>query len=1034
MNPPLLERFKHWLGASIANRILAAALAVATVALTLTGLMSYGFSRHLLQQQIEQEHAATADLLAQRLELRLNRIGEEMQALAGNTLAVNALLDSTGRDAYLRPFLREFHTAALAPATLCLHDFRGQALACNRSDLDPVPPDATWHRLVLEDNRTYAEWLPDGQGLLLALPVFYPGTGQPEGMIVARFSLEQLFADIFALAGERTARVTAAGKDLFACERCAENPTTLLHTSTTLALAPPFAGKSLALWVGEPRTAAFAPLTQLTYSYLALATLILLLVFFAARAIARRITRPLAALTGEAEHVAQNIHYDLETEIAGRDELGQLSASFRHMLQNLRTAHQELEQRIEERTAALRAQRNDYRIIFDTVPAFVWYFDRDGRVLRVNRRAADFLGLRIGQLLGKSVFDLFPPAFAARCQASNLEVINNGREQVNLIEPMQRPGGELMWLRLDKAPFRDEHGTILGVVVFSSDVSGEIKAQEHTRLAAKVFENTLEGIVIVDAQLRMVAVNRAFCRITGYAQEEVLGQNPRLLASGAQGAAFYHGFWRALRRKGEWRGELWNRRKGGQLYAEHLSVTTVRNVQGEVTHYVGVFSDITTLKRTEQRLEQMAYYDFLTGLPNRTLFTERLQQSLTRRKRTPTPLGVMFIDLDRFKAINDTLGHEAGDQLLQHVARQLQDCLREQDTVARLGGDEFIVLLEKPGDAQHVERIAERILKALADPFLFYGQEVFTGGSIGIAMYPDDGEDFETLLKNADTAMYRAKNSGRNTYVFYQAEMNAASHVRLRLEAELRRALRENEFTLVFQPQIDLATGRISGAEALVRWNHPERGLLVPAEFLAVAEESGSIIDIDRWVLRTACHHYRDWKEAGLEGVHLAVNLSSRHILRRKLSDEVREVLSNLCLPGDWLELEFTETSLIQNSEDVLRALSDIRSLGVRIAIDDFGTGYSSLLYLKRFPIDVLKIDQSFVHGLPHDTEDTSIIEAILAMASRLKLQVVAEGVELAGQAGYLHANGCPQAQGYFYGRPMTADDFANLYRGQALH
>ncbi|MEW6645945.1 MAG: EAL domain-containing protein [Pseudomonadota bacterium] len=1033
MNPPLLERFRNWLGASIANRILAAALTVATVALTITGLISYGFSRHLLQQQIEQEHASTAKLLVQRGELRLNRIGEEMQALAANSLVVNALLDSAGRDSYLLPFLREFRSATLAPETLCLYDFRGMPLACNRPGLDTPLPPSTWQREVMENSRHYTELLPQGHGLLIALPVVYPGTGQPEGLLVARFGLEQLFNHVFLLAGERTVRITAAGQPVYSCPKCTNDTTALLQTSRPLMLAPPFDDLQLVLWVGETRAAALAPLHQLTLTYLALAALILLLVFFAARAIARRITQPLTALSRNAEQVAQDIFHELTTEASGSDELGQLSTAFRHMLHSLRTAHSELEQRVTERTAALRAQRNDYQMIFDAVPAFIWYFDAEGRVLRTNRRAADFLGLRVSQTLGRSLFELFPPAFAARCQTSNLEVIHNGREQVNLIEPLQRRNGELVWLRIDKAPFHDEHGTIRGVVVFSSDVSGEIKAQEHTRLAAKVFDNTLEGIVIVDADRRIAAVNRAFCRITGYAQEEVLGRPARLLASGAQGSAFYRNFWHTIRRQGEWRGELWNRRKGGQIFAEHLSVSTVRDDLGKITHYVGVFSDITTLKRTEQRLEQMAYYDSLTNLPNRTLFTERLQQALIKRKREPSPLGVMFIDLDRFKTINDTLGHEAGDQLLQYVAKQLQDCLREQDTVARLGGDEFIVLLEKPGDERHVVHIAERMLKALAIPFQFGGQEVFSGASIGIAMFPDDGIDFETLLKNADTAMYRAKNTGRNNYVFYQAEMNAASHERLRLEGELRRALRENEFTLLFQPQIDLASGHISGAEVLVRWNHPERGLLAPAEFLAVAEESGTIIDIDRWVLRAACDRYLGWRQEGLDGVHLAVNLSSRHILQRNLSTELRDVLGEHSLPGDWLELEFTETSLIQDSEDVHRTLRAIRALGVRIAIDDFGTGYSSLLYLKRFPIDVLKIDQSFVHGLPDNTEDTSIIEAILAMASRLKLQVVAEGVERAGQAGYLHANGCPQAQGYYYGHPMAAEDFANLYRGQ-LH
>ena len=515
-----------------------------------------------------------------------------------------------------------------------------------------------------------------------------------------------------------------------------------------------------------------------------------------------------------------------------------------------------------------------------------------------------------------------------------------------------------------------------------------------SKLADKIFEHAAEGVMISDPAANIINVNKAFTQVTGYSREEVVGKSPNLLNSGRQDAVFYRVMWQSLIETGHWQGEIWNRRKNGEIYLEWLSITSIMDNLGHTTHYVAIFSDITTIKANEERLHHLAYYDALTKLPNRILFNDRLNQAMARASRSNQMVAVMLLDLDRFKIINDTLGHMAGDTLLIDVARRVGGCMRESDTVARLGGDEFIVVLPDMDNINHASLVAQKIIDVLTQPFTLENQEVFITASIGISFYPSSGDNAETLVKAADIAMYHAKEQGRNNYQFYRSSVSDETSALFALEHSLRRALERNELSLHYQPQIDIETGGITGMEALLRWQHPERGMIPPSEFIPLAEETGLIIPIGEWVLRSACAQNKEWQDSGMPPVRIAVNLSVRQLKQKNLVAKITEILAETGLETQWLELELTESMIMQNAEDSIQQLNDIKALGIGLAIDDFGTGYSSLSYLKRFPIDRVKIDQSFVQGVCSNPDDAAISQAIIALANSLNLKVTAEGVE----------------------------------------
>jgi diguanylate cyclase (GGDEF)-like protein/PAS domain S-box-containing protein len=557
------------------------------------------------------------------------------------------------------------------------------------------------------------------------------------------------------------------------------------------------------------------------------------------------------------------------------------------------------------------------------------------------------------------------------------------------------------------------------------DLAQQLDAQRRTeqtlRLYATVFTNAAEGMIICDQQNRIAAVNPAFTAITGYGLDDVAGKSPGVLRSGRHEPGFYHQMWSQLQSERLWRGEIWNRRRNGEVFPEWLSISAVLDDQGAVRNYIGIFSDVTERKAAEARIHHLAYHDALTGLPNRILLEDRLEQAILQSRRSGHRTAVLFLDLDRFKNINDTLGHKVGDILLVQVSARCADLLRETDTICRQGGDEFVIVLPDLESDQDAAHVARKIVRALAKPFLLSGHELTVTGSIGIALFPDDGRSASELLRNADAAMYRTKAEGRNGYQFYSADMNVISLSDLLLESQLRGAIGRDELVLDYQPKIDAASGAPRGFEALLRWQHPEQGLIPPARFIPLAEECGLIGAIGEWVLGTACSQLRNWMDAGLPALPMSVNISADQFAHQDVLAVVDKVLTRTGIPPALLELELTETLLMRNVDRATTVLSQLRQRGVGLAIDDFGTGYSSLSYLKQFPVHTLKVDKSFVADIAEADDTAKIAGAIIALAHGLDLQVIAEGVETEAQRRYLLEHGCDQFQGFLFSLPLSA-------------
>lgn len=591
--------------------------------------------------------------------------------------------------------------------------------------------------------------------------------------------------------------------------------------------------------------------------------------------------------------------------------------------------------------------------------------------------------------------------------------------------------GHAVHLEVQASLMRDKAGALRGMMLVCRDVTQRVALDGDLRLAAKVFENSLEAIFITDSRGMISQVNHAFTEITGFAEDEVLGESSAVLAVAEHAVSFRDAIQPILERTGFWQGELWCRRRNGGSFPAATGITSVVGKEGEFLGYITSFRDITERKSTEERIRKLAYFDPLTGLPNRSLFIDRLNQELQRSLRNNSHVVLLFLDLDRFKAVNDSMGHAAGDQLLGKVAEKLANCVRGHDSVARMGGDEFTIILgdlhERSQAVAAAVSVARKVMDVLGHPTTLHGREVFLAASIGIAIYPQDGEDAATLLKHADVAMYHAKKAGKNNFQFYVEAMNARALERLELQNGLYRAAVNEDLQVLFQPITDLASGRIIAVETLLRWQHPSRGTIHPTEFVPVAEESGLIVRIGEWVLAEACRQMARWQAQGLGLDWIAVNISARQFAEGDLVRHVINALDDSGLEAKYLELELTESILMDDIDYTLGMLKDLKAMGVDLAIDDFGTGYSSLNYLKQFPIDRLKIDRSFVQLLPHDVEDVRITEAILAIARGFDLSVVAEGVERAEQAQLLGELGCHCAQGFLYGRAMSGDAIAQL-------
>ncbi len=567
------------------------------------------------------------------------------------------------------------------------------------------------------------------------------------------------------------------------------------------------------------------------------------------------------------------------------------------------------------------------------------------------------------------------------------------------------------------------NGKVLRVIGTAQDVTSQYQLEAEMQLLVSAFEFSGEAILISDADNHIVTVNPAFTRLTGYTAEEARGRNPGFLSAGRTTPEEYERMWRAINERGFWQGEIWDRRKDGGVYPKWMSVSVIRDETGQVRYYVAHFTDVSGEREVEAQLHHMAHHDVLTGLLNRFSLKSRLDQALAAARREGGQVALLFIDLDRFKVINDTLGHHIGDQLLIEIARRLQGSVRDSDVVARLGGDEFVIMLAGIEHTSSVAMVAEKLVLAISEACTIDGHNLYTTPSIGIALFPTDGPDGETLMKNADSAMYHAKTAGRNNFQFFDARMNSTALERLKIEHSLRQALSRDEFRLHFQPVIEAGSGRVAGVEALIRWQHPEHGLLLPGRFIGIAEETGLILPLGDWVFWAACRQLADFRAHGLKGLRMGVNISALQLRNGNLPLLVRGAIEAFALDPAELLFEITESVAMEQPAETVRILDLLHDMGVGLAIDDFGTGYSSLSYLRLFPIDLLKLDRSFVGEIGQVDDGKVICDATIDLAHNLGLRIVAEGVETAEQAEYLHGRGCDLMQGFLYSRALPADE-----------
>lgn len=682
---------------------------------------------------------------------------------------------------------------------------------------------------------------------------------------------------------------------------------------------------------------------------------------------------------------------------------------------------------------ALQHEKNFVDAILQSANSLLVVLDNTGRIIRFNRACEKLTGYSFDDIGGTFVWDTLLEAKDITPVKQVFEDLRTSALPNNYKNNWVTKDGEKRMIEWSNSVITGNDNIISFIVTIGNDITERMMVEAERDKHARALDQSADSVMITDRNGDIEYVNPSYENITGYSREELIGQNPRIVNSGKQDDSFYKRLWETILAGEVFRDVLINRAKDGSLYYEEKTIAPLLDSEGRVTSFVSTGKDITERVETQERMYYLAHHDVLTDLPNRILFLERLGHALTGIDRRDQICAVLFLDLDRFKNINDTLGHDIGDKLLQAVGERLKESVREGDTVARLGGDEFTVLLENIQSADAVAPVARKVLTELAVPYQIDDHELYSSASIGISMYPDDGADPKTLLKNADTAMYRAKDQGRNTYQYYSAEMGARVREYLTLETGLRHALDRNEFEIYYQPQVDLVEGTPFGAEALLRWRHPEHGLISPDDFIPLLEDTGLIVPVGEWVVKQACEQAMQWRKDGLQLQRMSVNLSSRQFDELDFLDNILEIVRQSGVPAGLLEIEITESLLLRQSYYTVDVLQLLDSSGIRIAIDDFGTGYSSLSYLKRYPISTLKIDRSFVRDITTDQGDAEIVKAILAMARSLKLNVIAEGVETKKQEEFLSKAGCRKVQGYLYAKPCPATQFLNAYDSQKL-
>jgi len=660
--------------------------------------------------------------------------------------------------------------------------------------------------------------------------------------------------------------------------------------------------------------------------------------------------------------------------------------------------------------------------VISNSPIVIWAADNKGIFTLSEGKGLEELGYSAGEVVGQSVFDIyknFPQII------NDAEKALNGEAVESIVQINDRTYQSIY------RPILDENGEVSSVIGVGNDITRSEQIETQMLIISAALEQTTDVVMVTKADGTIEYVNPAFEAITGYGQDEIIGQNPRLLKSGKHDQTFYHNMWNTLLKGENFSDVFINIRKDGSIYYEEKTITPVCAHGNEITHFISTGKDISERMRTQERLHYMAHHDALTKLPNRTLFLDRLRQAMARAHWHNRLIAVIFMDLDKFKDVNDSLGHEIGDLLLVQVTQRLSNSVRSGDTIARFGGDEFAILLDDVASEKDVSQLAKKMLDTMAPVFKIENHEILTTASIGVSIYPSDGEDSETLIRNADVAMYRAKHLGRNNYQFFSNEMSARAFERLTLENSLRHALKRAEFFLQYQPQVDSRTGKITNIEALLRWQHPDLGVVSPTDFVPILEETGLIVNVGDWVLRTACQQAAEWHKQGYDTLKMCVNLSSRQFNDPDFIQSFHNIIIETGIKPELLELELTESMLMRNASKTISALNSLNHLGVQIAVDDFGTGYSSLNYLRRFPIATLKIDRSFVQDVMEDSDDAAITTAIIVMAQSLNLNVVAEGVESKEQLAFLETHNCHEIQGNYYYGPLSADAVSEILAKQ---
>ncbi len=696
----------------------------------------------------------------------------------------------------------------------------------------------------------------------------------------------------------------------------------------------------------------------------------------------------------------------------------------------------ELQLALQESESRLRLLNKQFTTLIEAIPDVIYLKDGEGRLIITNGFARQLFKLNDIAWQGKTHLELAAMRPEQPCMLekyfTNDESAWNERDRLLLEEcGVDDEAGNHQEFSMLKIPLFKDNGERKGLVVVGRDITDIRFAEQELRIAAIAIESQ-EGIMITDASNHILRVNRAFTRLTGYSAEEVIGKTPAILKSGRHNKDFYHTMWEKLIPEKCWQGEVWDRRKNGEIYPKWLTISAVTDPTGQVTHYVGAFTDLSEHKEAEAAIHRLAFYDPLTDLPNRRLLNNHLELAMTVSADNRHYGALMMIDLDNFKAINDTKGHGIGDQLLIEVAQRLKACVRQGDTLARLGGDEFVIMLENLNTEEdkavtQAQGVGEKVLKAINQPYLLGGHKHYSSASIGISLFTNHDASSEEILKRADAAMYQAKNAGRNAMRFFDPDMQASLESRMTLESELHQALPQNQLQLHYQIQVD-SVRRVSGAEVLLRWEHPQQGLVAPNQFIQLAEESGLILPIGEWVLRTACMQLKEWANDPLtKDLQLAVNVSPRQFRHPDFVNQLCKILVQTGAKATRLKLELTESLILHNVTEIIEKMETLKLLGIRFSMDDFGTGYSSLSYLKKLPLNQLKIDQSFVRDIIIDPSDAVIVQTIIGMANNLGLNVIAEGVETEEQRACLERLGCLAYQGYLFSKPVPLEEFEKL-------